>query len=91
MIIDRDVAKFIRNANRDEVNTIINLIKERQREITRQESRKFTVGDRVSFDAKTRGVITGEITKVNRKTVKVKADGVGFMWVVSPSLLKKVS
>ena len=91
MIIDRDVAKFIRNANRDEVNTIINLIKERQREIARQESRKFTVGDRVSFDAKTRGIITGEITKVNRKTVKVKADGVGFMWVVSPSLLKKVS
>jgi Holliday junction resolvasome RuvABC DNA-binding subunit len=45
----------------------------------------------VSFDAKTRGIITGEITKVNRKTVKVKADGVGFMWSVSPSLLKKVS
>jgi len=91
MIIDRDVAKFIRNANRDELNTIVNLINERRGVLSRQESRKFTIGDRVSFDAKTRGIITGEITKVNRKTVKVKADGVGFMWVVSPSLLKKVS
>lgn len=91
MIIDREVANFIRKANRDEVNTIINLIKERQRVIARQESLKFNIGDKVTFDAKSRGIVSGTVTKVNRKTVKVKADGVGFMWIVSPELLKKVA
>lgn len=50
----------------------------------------LAVGDSVEFDAKTRGMIRGMVTKINRKSVKVcTLDGVN--WKVSPSFLSKVS
>ena len=46
---------------------------------------KFSVGDKVSFNTKRGGTVTGEITKINTKTIVVKE---GFTsWKVSPSLL----
>ncbi len=49
---------------------------------------QFRVGDRVWFDAKTRGIIHGTITKMNAKTAKVRTD-VGVQWTVTPALLHK--
>ena len=48
---------------------------------------KFRVGDKVQFDSAKRGTVSGKIMKVNRKTVKVRADDM-VMWTVSPGLLK---
>lgn len=50
----------------------------------------LVVGDLVRFDAKTRGIVAGKITKINRKTVKVLTVK-GVKWSVAPSLLQKVS
>jgi hypothetical protein len=49
---------------------------------------QFKVGDKVWFDAKTRGIIRGTITKMNAKTAKVRTDA-GVMWTVAPQLLQK--
>lgn len=49
---------------------------------------QFKVGDKVKFDAKTRGMIHGTITKMNAKSVKVQTD-MGVTWNVSPTFLQK--
>jgi len=48
----------------------------------------FNIGQRVKFESKKRGVISGVITKVNQKTVNVKTET--LTWRVSPSLLTVV-
>lgn len=49
---------------------------------------QFKVGDKVWFDAKTRGIVKGVISKMNAKTAKVRTD-LGVQWTVSPQLLQK--
>ena len=49
---------------------------------------EFRVGDKVWFDAKTRGIIRGTIIKMNAKSAKVRTD-VGGAWTVSPQFLQK--
>lgn len=92
MIIDREVAKAIRNATSAELTLIVNLIKERQKSLQREAAVVFAVNDKVRFDAGRRGIIEGLITKINTKTIQVKQiDGFHTIWKVSPSLLKKVA
>jgi len=50
---------------------------------------QFRVGDKVKFDAKTRGIIHGTLTKMNTKSAKVLSDK-GVSWNVSPQFLEKV-
>ena len=92
MIIDREVAKAIRNATSSELTLIINLIKERQKSLEREKAVSFVIGEKVEFDAGRRGYIKGSIMKINSKTIQVKqTDGLGVTWKVSPTLLKKVA
>jgi hypothetical protein len=49
---------------------------------------EFSIGDRVCFHAGGHGVVEGMLTRYNRKTVTVIADG-GRHWNVSPSLLRR--
>jgi len=49
---------------------------------------EFSIGDRVCFHAGGHGVVEGMLTRYNRKTVTVIADG-GRQWNVSPSLLRR--
>lgn len=51
-----------------------------------QVKRQLRVGDRVWFDAKTRGIVRGTVVKINPTTVKVRADG-GVNWKVYPTFL----
>lgn len=48
----------------------------------------FKVGDKVKFDAKTRGIIHGTVSKMNAKSAKVLSDK-GMTWNVSPQFLEK--
>jgi hypothetical protein len=50
---------------------------------------EFRVGDRVSFQPEGRPVLTGMLTRYNRKTVTVISEQ-GELWNVSPTLLRKV-
>lgn len=49
---------------------------------------KFSIGDRVSFEAEGRRIV-GVITRYNKKTVTIIADG-GLRWNVSPGFLQRV-
>lgn len=48
---------------------------------------KFRIGQRVSFDADGHRMITGALTKYNKKTVTILTDD-GHRWNVSPGLLR---
>jgi hypothetical protein len=48
---------------------------------------KFSIGQRVSFDANGRPSVTGTLTKYNKKTVTVISDD-GHRWNVSPGFLR---
>jgi hypothetical protein len=50
---------------------------------------EFSVGDHVSFQPEGRPVLTGMVTRYNRKTVTVITES-GEHWTVSPGLLRKV-
>jgi hypothetical protein len=49
----------------------------------------LNIGDKVTFDAKTRGIKTGILVKKNAKTFQVLVGSV--TWKVTPTLLKKVA
>jgi hypothetical protein len=49
---------------------------------------QFRVGDKVWFDAKTRGIVRGTVIKMNAKSAKIRTD-LGVAWTVSPQFLQK--
>jgi len=74
----------IRNMTNEELNEIVSEIKLRRTRLARLNTQRLAVGDAVKFAA--RGlVVTGTVTKINRKTVIVK-DGY-TNWKVAASLL----
>ena len=50
---------------------------------------EFSIGDRVAFQPEGRPVLTGLLTRYNKKTVTVITE-TGEHWNVAPSLLRKV-
>ena len=85
-MLNQATVQTIRNANIDELNTIIALVRDRQRSIQTEIGNSFQTGDSVYFNDKRGAKVTGIIKKINRKTIKV--DTGGYIWNVSPSLLK---
>jgi len=82
----------IRNVKSDqELDQLIDVFKLQRNHLSYQTARTLMIGDTVSFDAKTRGVIRGKITKVNQKTVKVRCDRTQTTWKVTASCLTKES
>jgi hypothetical protein len=61
----------------------------RDREI-RNAVRSLDIHDHVEFIDKYGRVVQGRITKINGKTVQLKADKTGAMWKVSPQLVRHV-
>jgi hypothetical protein len=51
---------------------------------------EFSIGDTVCFQAGEHGLVEGLLTRYNKKTVTVIADG-GRQWNVSPGLLRRVT
>jgi hypothetical protein len=75
----------------EELNQLIEAFKLQRTYLARTATRKLMVGDIVGFDAKTRGYITGRITKINTKTVAVKCSRTGTNWKVTASALETAS
>lgn len=81
----------IRNMNNDEINQVIEAIKLQRTYLARSASRSLMVGDTVTFDAKTRGRITGQVVKINPKTVQVRCNRTQGLWKVTASMLTQVA
>lgn len=52
-----------------------------------QQTMKFSVGQRVRFEPPGHGVVTGMVTRYNRKTVTVITED-GGQWNVAPAMLR---
>jgi len=74
-----------------ELDQLIDAFKLQRTYLARQSARSLMVGDTVSFDAKTRGVITGQVIKINTKTVQVRCNRTQGLWKVSASMLQQVA
>ena len=74
-----------------QVNQVIEAIKLQQTFVARSAARSITVGTMVSFQGRRGQRVTGEVTKVNQKTVVVSAHGpAGGTWKVTASMLEAV-
>ena len=50
----------------------------------------FRLYQMVKFQSSKSGLIKGRITKINKKSIRIKCEGAGGKWKVSPSLLTAV-
>tara|TARA_Y100000389_G_scaffold181867_1_gene197970 strand:+ start:1696 stop:1971 length:276 start_codon:yes stop_codon:yes gene_type:complete len=75
----------VRNMNAAELNRVVDEIKLRRTFLAKHTARNLRVGDTVSFEGRRGETVTGTVTKVNQKTVIVKAGMTN--WKVTASLL----
>ena len=76
--------------DRNDLDFIIQLHKNRFGAISANEAAQFTIGDTVSFTARG-SIVEGIVERVNRKTIKVNCNRTHAKWSVSPSFLTKVA
>ena len=80
----------IRNMTNDEINQVVEAIKLQRTFNARTATRSLMIGDTVTFDAKMRGQITGQVIKINTKTVQVRCSRTQGLWKVTASMLTTV-
>lgn len=90
-----DVESYIWKVNdKQELHDLNKILVQRMRNLEARVASTFSVGDRVTWNSRKGFPVTGRITKINLKSIKVKTDenliGVSTNWIVSPSLLRKV-
>ncbi len=76
----------IRNVN--DLRRIQHAISDQFTHLSQQAKWRFNVGVRLGFDAKRRGYVTGKVTRIMRKNIRVLADS-GAVWTVGPNLLER--
>ena len=79
----------IRNADRNELNQIIEAVKLQQTFLAKQSARTFSVGDAVQFKGRAGRTVVGTVSKVNPKTIVVDSPSQG-RWKVTASMLKSL-
>lgn len=80
------VLEQIQRMDNDQLNTVIEAVKQQRTWNARQITRALRVGDRVSFHNRNAKMI-GNVIKVNRKTVIVESVATNQLWKVSAQLL----
>ena len=82
--------EFIKNSEKEDLNSIIDQINIRKSELRHEIKSSFRVGDAVNIvHRKMDPSKIFRITKINSKNIKVAEDGGFGRFTVSPSLLKK--
>ena len=73
----------------DQINQIIDAIKLQQTYVARNAARSVQVGSVVTFEGR-RGRITGEVLKVNQKTIVVLDQSTQQRWKVGASMVSAI-
>lgn len=84
-----DIKGLIGKAGNVQLQAIISRVKLQQTWLANQAVRSVVLGDTVEFTARGK-VITGKVTKVNRKNILVRDNKSITTWKVPATLLKKV-
>ena len=82
------LASIILVLDHDELREVNNMIKIQWREVEGEKVQAFRNGMRVEFEGRKGEMVTGTITKINRKTIIVTPDEGYQTWRVAPSLLQ---
>ncbi len=85
-----EVLAFIKNADSNEINSIIDQINIRRSELRFSQKLEFTVGDTVKINHKSAIGKQFRIEKIMTKNIRVKEIGGNSLIRVSPSLLEKL-
>jgi hypothetical protein len=82
-----EIQARIENCTNEEINTVIDMIKNRRSQLSLVAGSKFSVGQKVQFTGK--GLtIEGKLTKINQTTAIVADNMSSRQWKVSISLLE---
>ena len=82
-----EIQARIENCTNEEINIVIQMIKNQRRRLSHQAGSKFSVGQKVQFTGK--GLtIEGTLTKINQTTAIVADNMSSRQWKVSISLLE---
>ena len=73
----------------DQINDVIDAIKLQQTYVARNAARSVQVGSVVTFEGR-RGRITGEVLKVNQKTIVVLDQSTQQRWKVGASMVSAI-
>ena len=82
-----NINKQISLLNNNEINSVIQMIKNRRTELSMVAGSKLSVGQKVQFSGRG-NTVKGRLTKINQKTAIVSESNSPKQWKVSISLLK---
>jgi hypothetical protein len=73
-----------------QINEVIEAIKLQQTWVARNAARSVQVGTLVTFEGRRGRTITGEVTKVNQKTIVVRDQATQSQWKVTASMVSPI-
>ena len=82
-----NINKQISLLNNNEINSVIQMIKNRRTELSMVAGSKLSVGQKVEFNGRG-NTVKGRLTKINQKTAIVSESNSPKQWKVSISLLE---
>ena len=83
-----EIQARIENCTNEEINTVIDMIKNRRSQLSLVAGSKLSVGQKVQFNGRYGMTIKGRLTKINQKTAIVSESNSPKQWKVSINLLK---
>ncbi len=83
-----NINKQISLLNNSEINSVIQMIKNRRTELSMAAGSKLSVGQKVQFNGRYGMIVKGRLTKINQKTAIVSESNSPKQWKVSISLLE---
>ena len=82
-----NINKQISLLNNNEINSVIQMIKNRRTELSMVAGSKLSVGQKVQFSGRG-NIVKGRLTKINQKTAIVSESNSPKQWKVSINLLE---
>lgn len=82
-MVSLEVVNWMSSASKEDLDQLVRLADERRHLLAKS---GLSLGAAVWFDANSKGIIRGKITKINAKSVKV-VTAEGRTWNVSPTFL----
>ncbi len=73
-----------------QINEVIEAIKLQQTWVARNAARSVQVGTLVTFEGRRGNTVTGEVTKVNQKTIVVRDTNTQAQWKVTASMVSVI-
>ena len=73
-----------------QINQVIEAIKLQQTYVARNAARSVQVGTLVTFEGRRGNTVTGEVTKVNQKTIVVRDSNTQAQWKVTASMVTAI-